>query len=156
MLDLRQDAATEFLAMLDPTRGPDDWPPAVRALETEADAPGLFEDLGRLLDQFEPAEVEELATALRSPPLAVELRAVLAQTGAARVFSTVHWLGDERTLAEPHLLVAALTEGGAPEARALRATIGAVTRRTLLARLFAPDRVTALHAATETAMQEPT
>ena len=67
MPDLRQDAVTEWLTALDPADDRDHWPPAVRALETEADAPELFEDVGHLLDQFGPGETEMLATALRSP-----------------------------------------------------------------------------------------
>lgn len=156
MPDLRQDAVTDWLAALDPGRGEDDWPPPVRALETQSDMPTLFENLGSLLDQFEPGEMETLAAALRSSPIVTPLRATLAQTGAARLFRILHWLGDEGTLAAPHLLVASLTEGGTPDARALRAAIGAVTRRTLLARLFAPDRLAALQAATEIAMKDPT
>ena len=100
--------------------------------KAEADAPELFEDLGHLLDQFGPGETEMLATALRSPPVAAELRAALAQAGAGRVFRILHWLGDERALVAPHLVVAALTEGSTQEARALRAAIGAFTRRVLL------------------------
>lgn len=156
MPDLQQDAVTEWLTALDPARPDDAWPPAIRALETEAEAPGLFEDLGHLLDQFGPDETEVLAAALRAPPLAIALRAVLAQAGAARVFRVLHWLGDEGDLAQPHLVVAALTEGGSHEARALRAAIAAFTRRTLLNRLFAPDRLAALMDATQTAMTEPT
>jgi len=156
MPDLRQDAVREWLTALDPARADDAWPPAIRALETEAEAPDLFKDLGHLLDQFAPNETEALAAALRAPPLAVALRAVLAQAGAARVFRVLHWLGDERDLAQPHLVVAALTEGGSHEARALRAAIAAFTRHTLLNRLFAPDRLAALLDATQTAMTEPT
>ena len=156
MPDLRHDAVTEWLTALDPACAPDAWPPAIRALETEAEASGLFEDLGHLFDQFAPGETEVLAEALRVPPLAVALRAVLAQAGAARIFRVLHWLGDECRLAQPHLVVAALTEGGSHEARALRAAIAAFTRRTLLNRLFAPDRLAALLDATQTAMTETT
>jgi hypothetical protein len=156
MPDLRRDAVTGWLATLDPARRDEDWPPAVRALETQSDAPSLFKDLGHLLDQFEVGEMETLAAALRSHPVAVPLRAILAQSGAGRVFRILHWLGDECAIAEPRLLVAILTEGGSLEARTLRAAITAVTRHALLARLFAPDRLAALQAATETAMTEPT
>ena len=154
MPDLRQDAVTDWLTVLDPARKDDDWPPPVRPIETEADAPGLLEELGRLLERFGDGESELLAAALSSPPLVAEVRSVLAQTGAARTFRILHWFGDERSLAEPHLLVTALTEGGTAEARALRAAIAAFTRRTLLARLFATDRLAALREATESAMPE--
>jgi hypothetical protein len=154
MPDLRQDVVTEWLASLEPTRATDAWPSPLRALETEADAPALFEELGHLLDQFGPDETEALTGAVRAPPLVVAMRGVLAQAGAARLLRILHWLGDERGLAQPHLVVAALTEGGAPEARALRAAVAAFTRRTLLDRLFAPDRLAALQGATQTAMTE--
>jgi hypothetical protein len=155
MPDLGENAVAEWLADVDPAREPDAWPPALRALETESDAPGLFEDLGRVLEQFEPDEMEALVKMLLLPSVVADLRAALAQAGAGRVFRILHWLG-ERDVAEPHSVVAALTEGSTQEARALRATISAFTQRCLLTRIFAPDRLAALHAATDTALKETT
>ena len=155
MPDLRQDVAIAWLAELDPDRPGDAWPPAVRAIETGSDAPGLLQELGAALDRFASGEVEALAAAMRAPPLSSELRRVLAQTGSARTLRILHWFGDEGRLAEPHLLIGALTEGGMPEAAALRAAIAASARRMLLGRLFAEERLAALAAVTEIALQEP-
>jgi hypothetical protein len=51
-------------------------------------------------------------------------------------------------------VVTALVEGDTAEARALRASIAALTRRAQLRRLFAPERVAALRAASEIALKE--
>jgi hypothetical protein len=78
---------------------------------------------------------------------------VLAQAGAARVFRLLHWL-DERQIPDSQIIVAALIEGDRPGAAALRATIAAFAQRQFLNRMFAPDRIAALQAATQTALKD--
>jgi hypothetical protein len=153
MLDLQQAAVIDWLNVIDPARPESEWPPAVRLIETEAGAPELFEDLGRLLNEFGNDRSDALARTLRTDEPAHLLRDILAQVGAARLFRLLHWLG-ERDVFESHLIVAALLEGASDEARALRAAIAAFTRRALLVRLFAPDRLAVLQSATEIALKE--
>jgi hypothetical protein len=151
MPDLSQTAAQEWLRRIDtPGEG---WPPAVRPVEDQGDAPELWAELGRLLDQLAAASPECLSKALRAPAIADPLRAVLAQAGAARVFRFVHWVG-EAAGGDSYAVLSVLTEGDSPEATALRATIAGFGRRAVLRRIFAPERVAALHAATEQAMTE--
>lgn len=155
MPDLSQTAARAWLRQIDPNGGEAAWPPAVRPIEDQGEAPEQWAELGRLLDQLAATSPETLGNALRTPKLAHALCAVLAQAGAARVFRFVHWVG-ETVHADSHAVLTGLTEGDGPEAMALRATIAGFVRRAALSRIFAPERVAALQAATEQAMTETT
>lgn len=154
MPDLSAAATHTWFGILTPSRSEAEWPPPFRPLEAQGDALALFGDLGRLLDQLARHSPAALSAALRKLPLLEELQAVLAQAGAARVFRFLHWL-DERQLPDSHLVVASLIEGSSPDAAALRATVTGLTRQQLFGRLFAPDRIAVLQAATETALTEP-
>jgi hypothetical protein len=153
MPDLSQTATRAWLARIDPDEADAPWPPAFRTIEDQNDAPGQWEALGHILDRAAAASPGALSKALRTPKLAAALREVLAQAGAARVFRFIHWL-DETRVPDSHAVLAGLTEGDGPEAAALRATIAGFARRATLNRIFAPERVAALHAATEQAMTE--
>jgi hypothetical protein len=153
MLDLEQSAVINWLNAIDPERPGNAWPPAVRPVEQQADAPALLTDLGRLLDGLGNDGAADLGRELRVPTVSHQLRDVIAQLGAARLFRLLHWLG-ELEIEGSHLVVAALIEGDAQQAQALRIAILAHARRVLLGRIFAPERLAALRAATETALQE--
>ncbi len=153
MLNLEQHAATDWLTDVLPARPTAEWPPAVRPIELDGEAPTLLAELGQALETFQDDQRDLLGQHLRSQPVASLLRDVLAQLGAARQFRLLHWLG-ERGLKESPLIAAALTSGNSAEAQTLRAAIRAYARRGLLDRLFAADRLTALQAATTTAFQE--
>ena len=154
MPDLSQSAARAWLRQTEPVEAVASWPPAVRAVEDQGDAPGLWVELGDCLNQIAAAGPEALSAALRTPSVSSGLRVVLAQAGAARVFRFIHWVG-QNAQADSYAILADVTGGGSPEATALRATIVGFGRRATLRRIFAPDRVEALHAATELAMTEP-
>jgi hypothetical protein len=64
----------------------------------------------------------------------------------------LHWLA-EIYLPDCPSVISALVGGHDATGHALRAAIAAVTRRALLRRIFAPDRIAALHAACETALE---
>lgn len=153
MPNLQQNTVTDWLVAIHPARSQSEWPPSVRPIETQDEAPELLGELGNLLSRFGDGQLEELSRALRTQVLASPLRETLVQLGAARLFRLLHWLG-EREVPDSHLVVAALVEGNSDEARALRGAITAFMRRILLTRLFAPDRLAALQAATETALKE--
>jgi hypothetical protein len=154
MLNLEEPAVTAWLAAIHPARQTADWPPAVRPIETQTGAPQLLAEIGHVLGGLNDTAVDALTTDLRTGEGATDLRDILAQTGAARLLRILHWLA-ELSIADTHLVVAALTEGDGPEARALRAAINAVTRRALIARIFAPDRIAVLQTITERAFAEP-
>ena len=153
MPDLSQNAARAWLRQIEPVEAAASWPPAIQAIEDQGNAPVLWVELGECLDQVAAAGPEALTQALRTPSVSAGLRLVLAQSGAARVFRFIHWLG-QNAQADSYALLAAATDGGSPEATALRATITGFGRRATLSRIFAPERVEALHAATELAMTE--
>ncbi len=155
MLSLEQNAVTEWLAELRPPATKNTWPPAVRPLETAAEAALLLEELGTQLDHVRQLDAGSLASAIRSDPLRGDLQAILAQTGAARTMRLLHWLAEDN-LPNSRALAVALTGGDIPAARALRAAVAAVTRRATLRRVFAPDRVAALKSAAEAALKEST
>ncbi len=119
--------------------GEDAWPPAVRAVECAADAPGRLAALGKSLDQAHGANLGLLSKRLRSEPTLNSLRAVLAQLGAARALRLLHWIS-EADLPEGGALLAGLLQG--------------LRRKLVLARIFAPERLAALQAACTETLKE--
>jgi hypothetical protein len=150
MPDLEQHAVTEWLAALRPAAA-NEWPPPIRAIETEADNAERLQALGSILDEIVPGALRDLSTALSEAPLRDDLRAVIAQLGAARLMRLLHWLA-EIGLPDCPTVISALVGGNDGNGDALRAAIAAVTRWALLRSLFAPDRIAALHAACEAAL----
>ena len=153
MPDLEQQAVTEWLAEFRPATTADAWPPAVRAIETEADNSQLLQALGTLFDRAAGSDLDRLSAALRAVPLRNDLAAVLAQLGAARPTRLLHWLA-EIEIPDCHAVIAALVAGDDPAACALRATLAGVNRPALLRRIFAPERIAALRSACRSAFEE--
>jgi hypothetical protein len=151
MPNLEQYAVTAWLTAVRPA-AVTEWPPPIRAIETEADNAERLQALGSILDGLIPEEVRDLSTALRQAPLRDDLRAIMAQLGAARLMRLLHWLA-EIDLPDCPAVISALVGADDGNGDALRAAITAVTRRALLRRIFAPDRIAALHAACETALE---
>lgn len=123
-----------------------EWPPAIRAVETEADMPQRFVALGAALDAAAERDLDALAAALRDPRLRDDLGAVMAQLGVARVLRLLHWLS-ETDLPDCHAAIAGLLQNDDSAGRALRAALAAVIRRATLRRIFAPERIAALQTA---------
>src|SRR5260370_19651410 len=153
MPNLEQRAVTEWLTELRPNAASNEWPPLVRAIETETDNPERLQALGSLLDQLAQRDLEDLSAALRGAPLRDDLRAILARLGAARLLRFLHWLA-EIEIPDCHAVISTLVAGDDATSHALRAAITAVTRRALLRRIFAPDRIAALQIACQTASEE--
>jgi hypothetical protein len=150
MPNLERHAVSRWLAELLPDIDPNDWPPTLRAIETAAGHPERLQILGNALDQLASEELQ----AISEPPIRDDLRAVLAQLGAARLMRLLHWLG-QHNISGSQGMIAALVAGDDADGRALRAAIAAVTRRALFARIFAHDRIAALEAACHAAFTEP-
>jgi hypothetical protein len=151
MPNLEQYAVTAWLTAVRPA-AVTEWPPPIRAIETEGDNAERLQALGAILDELVPAQLRGLSIALSEPPLRDEVRAVMAQLGAARLMRLLHWLA-EIDLPDCPAVISALVGADDGNGDALRAAITAVTRRALLRRIFAPDRIAALHAACETALE---
>jgi hypothetical protein len=145
MPNLEQHAVAEWLTALNPTAA-STWPPPIRMVETAADNPQRLQALGFRLDQLTPDRLTVLPAALSQPPLRDELRAVVAQLGAARLLRLLHWLA-ESDIPDYPAAIAALVDGDDATGAALRAAIAAVTRPALLHRIFAAERIAALDAA---------
>jgi hypothetical protein len=150
---LEQHAVIEWLAELRPTAASNEWPPPIRAIETEADNPQRLRALGSLLDQLAEGSRQDLSTTLRDAKCRDDLRAILAQLGAARLMRLLHWLA-EIEIPDYHDVISAFVAGDDAVSDALRAAIDAVTRRALLRRIFAPDRIAALQIACQIAFEE--
>jgi hypothetical protein len=148
MPNLEQQAVTGWLADL---RRDDQatWPPAIRPIEATGRAPEHLVALGTELDKLGPTDPRRFRDALREDPLLTELRTAMAQFGAARTLRLLHWLA-EIDLPDCHHVIATLTQGQDRGARALRATIEAVTRVATVRRMFAPERIAALERACAT------
>ncbi len=122
------------------------WPPAIRPIESTRQSPEQLVALGNVLDELIPADLKRLRDAFRDERLLTEFRSAMAQFGAARTLRLLHWLA-EVDLPDCKDVIAKLTQGQEPGARALRATIEAVTRAAMVRRMFAPDRIAALELA---------
>jgi hypothetical protein len=153
MPDLELSAVTDWLTTAMSAVSTGSWPDPVRPIEIDGDAPVLLAELGETLESFRDEQRERLSVALRTLPVLPVFQDVLAQLGAARQLRLLGWLA-ERGLPETHLITVALVNGGSPEASALRSAVRSHARRALLERLFAPERLAALQAATATAMKE--
>ena len=151
MPNLGQHAVTEWLTALRPAAATE-WPPSTRAIETQADNAERLRALGSTLDELIPGKLRNLSIALREAPLRDDLRAVMAQLGAARLMRLLHWLA-EVELPDSANVISTLVAGDDSNGDALRAAIAAVTRRALLRHIFAPDRIAALHSACQTALE---
>ena len=153
MPKLDERAVIDWLTEVRPVTAAEEWPPTIRPIEAVADVPQAFEELGGTLDELSKDNLEVLSLAIRTTQLRHDLRAVIARVGAARLLRLLHWFV-EQEVPDCNAVVAALVEGDTPEARALRAAIAALTRRAQLRRLFAPERIAALQAASEIALKE--
>jgi hypothetical protein len=152
MPNLEQYAVTEWLTSLRPAAAASEWPPPIRPIETESNNSERLQTFGSIFDELIPEELRHLSTALKEAPLRDDLRAVMAQLGAARLMRLLHWL-PEIDFPDCPSVISALVGGDDAAGHALRAAVAAVIRRALLRRIFAPDRIAALHAACETAFE---
>jgi hypothetical protein len=153
MPDLQERVVAGWLTELRPKGPQDEWPPAIRAIETEPSIRERLEALGDVLGGAALGDLQALSAALRAKPVGDELRVVLAQLGAARVLRLLHWFS-ETDLPECHAIIAGLLEGEGRAGQALRAAMEAVTRPAVLERIFAPERITALELACQAAFRE--
>jgi hypothetical protein len=151
MPNLEERAVTEWLTALRPAAATE-WPPPIRAIETEADNAARLRALGSIFDELVPEDLRGLSTALREAPLRDELRAVMAQLGAARLMRLLHWLA-EIDLPDCPTVISTLVGGDDGNGEALRAAVAVVTSRAVLRRIFALDRIAALHAACQIALE---
>ena len=133
--------------------GEDTWSPTMRAIECAADAPVRLAALGKGLDQAHRANIGLLFKCLHSEPALSDLRAILAQLGAARSLRLLHWIS-EADLPEGGALLAGLLQADDQAGAALRTAVEGLRRKLVLTRIFAPERLAALQAACTETLKE--
>lgn len=153
MPDLQADHVTAWLEQAMPPPLATEWPPPVRAIEAQDDFPVRLAAFGQRLDLLGPAGDPGLSVLLQDTDAQDRLRSLLAQLGAARLLRILHWLQENESNAgsPPY---APLLAGHSPDAIALRASLGALTRTLTLQRIFSRERLAALQAACADAAKE--
>lgn len=100
--------------------------------------------LAAVLDGAVVCDPARLSSTLRWEPVRTELRTVLAQLDPARLLLPLHRLATANLPNQREVLEALLAADPSGSGQALGATLQALYRQALLARIFHPDRVQAL------------
>ena len=108
---------------------------------------GAMDRLGFVLDDMLARSPESLSAVLCSNPIRAELQAILIQLDPARLLAVLHKLATVGLPARREVLEALLAADPSGSGQALRATLQALHRQELLARVFHLDRVQALRRA---------
>lgn len=116
---------------------------------------GAMGRLGTVLDDALTRDPVRLSATLRSDPVRSELQAILTQFDPARLPPVLHRLATTALPDRHEVLEALLAADPSGSGPALRATLQALHRQDLLARIFHPDRVQALRHACRPLVQEP-
>ncbi len=129
-------------------------PPSILTMENAVRC-GAMDRLGAVLDDALARSPESLSAALRSNPIRAELQALLIQLDPTRLLAVLHRLTMVDLPARREVLEALLAADPSGSGQALRATLQALHRQELLARIFHLDRVQALRRACRPLAQEP-
>lgn len=111
--------------------------------------------LAAVLDDAEVRDPARLSSTLRGEPVRTELRTILAQLDPARLLPILHRLATTNLPNQREVLEALLAADPSSSGQALGATLQALHRQALLARIFHPHRVQALRHACRPLAQEP-
>ena len=111
--------------------------------------------LAAVLDDAVLRDPARLSSTLRGEPVRTELRTILAQLDLARLLPILHRLATTNLPNQREVLEALLAADPSGSGQALGATLQALYRQALLARIFHPDRVQALRHACRPLAQEP-
>jgi len=141
MLDLNKAACLAWLAQA-ASPGSAGSPPPVMPVEDHPDVALAIEAFGAALGDASGRASEAVANALLSDGGA-GLRQALAQFGTARLLRLVAWIDQTDGRITDEVLRDDQSEAG----RCLRATLEALNKQDLLARIFAPERLDGLLAA---------
>jgi hypothetical protein len=124
----------------------------IRPIEEGDDSRDGLAALGAALDRFDGAQ-RTLSACLASGEPGQDLRALLIQLGAARLLRLLRWLSTEAGPDGERVLMA-LLDGTYGTADPIRATLQALHRQALLARIFDEARLRILLVAAKDAQQE--
>lgn len=124
----------------------------IQPIEEDDDSRNGLAALGEALDRFDGTQ-RTLSACLASGDPGQDLRAVLLQLGAARLLRLIRWLSNEAG-PDGERVLTALLDGAYGTADPLHATLQALHRQALLARIFDEARLRILLAAAKDAHQE--
>lgn len=130
---------------------PSSSPPAAG----NATPPAVGNRLAAVLDDAVVRDPARLSSTLRGEPVRTELRTILAQLDPAWLLPILHRLATTNLPNQDEVLEALLAADPCGSGQDLRATLRALHRQALLARIFDPNRVQALRRACRPLAQEP-
>jgi hypothetical protein len=149
MPDLSADAVATWLQQHEPVLAAELRASPLTADEHERVLPAILR-LGRLMDHAQDSAAPDLRAWITNPEIVPDARQLLAQIGPGRRLRLLHWLAEAT---EPEGFADALIGRDHSEAaRFLRSEIQTLHRRTLLDRMFSPERIAALLAACDAAL----
>ena len=128
-------------------------PPSILTIKNAVRCGAMYR-LGAVLDDALARSPESLSAALRSNPIRAELQAILIQLDPTRLLAVLNRLAMVDLPARREVLEALLAADPSGSGQALRATLQALHRQELLARIFQLDRVQALRRACAPPAQE--
>lgn len=111
--------------------------------------------LAAVLDDAGVRDPARLSSTLRGEPVRTELQTILAQLDPARLLPILHRLATTSLPNQREVLEALLAADPSSSGQALGATLRALHRQALLARIFHPHRVQALRHACRPLAQGP-
>jgi hypothetical protein len=123
----------------------------VAPAEAQPDVERALVRLGEVLDEAAAKDRAALAAQLQTGPVTDDLRALMGQLGFPRALRLLVWLVQSELPESDAILSAVLETDPSGIGQYLQAALGEASRRALLERIYAPDRLAALMAACEPA-----
>ena len=150
MVDLSEVGVVAWFAPVRPAARQNNWPAAIRPIESRPAVQPLLEELGEALSSIAHENLPVLPEALASATLRHDLQSVIAQLGAARLLRLTEWIAT--SLPNAPQILAELSQGRTANAHAIRSSLRAQIARASLLRMFSPGRVAELQSCVETAI----
>jgi hypothetical protein len=150
--DLARTSVLEWLHVEEPDK-PELATDPVTVVEAAPVVENALVRLGNALDRSLLEGTESLAATLKADPGRQELRTVIGQLGLPRSLRVMHWIM-QAGIPDGDAVLAAVLEGDETgTGQFLQATLAAAVRPSLLARLYAPERLALLLNACQPAIQ---
>jgi hypothetical protein len=152
MPDLSANAVKNWLSQTDPN-GLSELPDALRRAELEPSVETALVALGIALDDADAGDPRRLSKRLQTDPARSAFQSVLAQLGSARLLRLLDWLSEPGKSSRHSLLTALFTPGAGDASQAVQSSIQFLTRRSLIDRMTASERMDTLVTCTSLSRQ---
>lgn len=152
MPDLSTNAVKTWLNQREPNAS-SELPDALRRAELEPNVETALVALGIALDEAEARGPNGLSKRLRTDPARSTFQSILAQLGGARLLRLLDWLSEPGKPSRHSLLTALFTPDADDTSQAVQSSIQFLTRRTLIARMMATERIATLAVCTSLSCQ---